>query len=80
MKGWKNGHGIVNISKKEWDKMFREFHPTPCNVDYRKLPFDILEKMKCKICPKCGGIGVTDYDFEKKEWCLCCRECRTRLD
>ena len=80
MKAWKDDKGIVAITKEEWDSLWKVFHPTPCKIDYRKLSQKLRGQMKCLICNKCGGIGVMDYDFKKKEWCTSCRECRTRLD
>ena len=79
MKAVHKDKGVVEITKAEWDKMFRGIHNTPCKIDFRPLKEKFGNKIQCKICSKCGGIGVTDYNFKTQHWITACRECRSEI-
>jgi len=62
------------ITKKDWDIIWGTCHIVPCNIDFRKAPIN-----QAMVCKNCGGIGVTDYNFDDNSWLLVCRECRLPL-
>ena len=78
MKAVHKDKGVVEITKAEWDKLFREIHKVPCPIDYRKYK-ERFADLKIDVCSKCGGIGVTDYNFKTNNWIMACRECRSEI-